>query len=481
VAHAKVACVQDLIYTSNYVEGSVSIREVKTWFQMQPTVQALAVVLGEGIYGLITRPALNQHLLYGPNDAEALDAPVEGIADRSPLCVSGVTPLEDVAEMLVVQRGREDSFFTDIVVVQQKKFLGLVSVRDVVVDQLAGMMHRLTAMEAQQAALVRQNKDLFESSFRQSQTDSQFRSYFDRAPVPMAVFDAEGLLVAANPRFARLGQFTPKTMDKAPFGRLFNSDYDNLIQEATRNWSAKPEEKAFTGLEFRAPSGGVEQVSALVELIPDWGYLMVSVMSVGENEDQPAVPAEIIKATEPKPPGKITQAINSQLASHKVRGLARTVAGNLIDKEKAIDRMMKKLETIIQVAGQVEELDTTAPGVGEEIPEDTRQHLKGSLAEFSVIDLCQILIQGGKTGQLLIYEDGSEELMAYIYFDRGQIVHAKHRAGLEGVEALPLAVRTRHGRFDFIFNKSSSQHTVDGDPMGLLMDAVRLADEESGS
>jgi hypothetical protein len=152
------------------------------------------------------------------------------------------------------------------------------------------------------------------------------------------------------------------------------------------------------------------------------------------------------------------------------------VANNLIDKENQVDRLMKKLDQIFTISAQIEQLPSTPPSVTE-IESLMTTNLTGMLSEFSVIDLCQILIQGTKTGQLLIYPPQSEELQAYLYFYCGSIVHAKHSDGFEGESAIAPIVKIRQGTFEFIYNKTASITTIQGDPMGLLMDACRVNDE----
>jgi len=112
---------------------------------------------------------------------------------------------------------------------------------------------------------------------------------------------------------------------------------------------------------------------------------------------------------------------------------------------------------------------------------DERQHFQGKLGDFSVLELCHILIQGGKSGQLLLFLPEEEELHAYIYFSKGQFVHAKYRFApddiRQGDAVLGNILQMKEGTFDFIFDKPASAITIQGDSMSLLMDACHKADE----
>lgn len=112
---------------------------------------------------------------------------------------------------------------------------------------------------------------------------------------------------------------------------------------------------------------------------------------------------------------------------------------------------------------------------------DNRQHFKGTLRDFSILEICQIVIQGGKSGQLLVFRPDEEDLYAYIYFIKGHFVHAKCRFTEHdirlGEEGLAYIFQMKEGTFDFIFDKLTSETTIQGDTMSLLMNACHKVDE----
>lgn len=462
---------QDLIYTTNYVNDSVTMREVRTWFHTQPKAKTLAVVSKGDDFGVITRERLNQCLLESPSPEMLIRDQPDLISDA--LKIDARATVQEMMDEILARHAQNENFFDDVIVHSGDQFMGLASMRDVVVSQLNYLMHRVSALEAQQASLAKQNKELFENSFRQGQKETQFRSFFDQAPLPIIVFDNQGRFLAATQRFFRFTDYTPKQIDSQyHFNRLFADSFEEVTQAVT---TAEENENPVRLLTIIPASKITLNVHAVVEISPDWGHVIVSIIGMGEK-GRLAAP-EIIASTAPKAISRITQAIRNKVAEEQAKGLARSVASNLIDREDQIELLMKKLEKIFEISNKIEQFQE--PEIIHENEGTEDQHLKGNLAEFSIVDLCQILVQGTKTGQLVIYlPEAPEKPAAYIYFYCGSIVHAKHQDGFVGVDALAPILSIRKGTFDFLFNRNSPENTISGDPMGLLMDACRKVDEK---
>ncbi|MFZ5806200.1 MAG: DUF4388 domain-containing protein [Verrucomicrobiota bacterium] len=469
ISSAKIA--RDLVYTTHHVADTVSIREIRAWFQSQPNVRSLGVILDNGSFAIVTREKLFNGLI---SESIPLNAPLCEHAEilSKAYTVDAQTPIQDMVETLIAARGQENDFFDDIILQSQNKLIGLVSVRDAVVDFFENLMHRLTAMEAQQSALARQNKELFENSFRQGQRETQFRSFFERAPVPVVVFDKMGSFVSASRRFYVLAGYTPKQIDATfYFQRLFADEFTKINQPLMDD----AEENPIKILTLIPSNKATINVSVVIDY-SDWGHVLVSILGFAEKSILAA--PEMLAATTTKTSSRITQAIRAKMQEQKAKGLARSVASNLIDREEQVERLMKKLEKIFEVADQVEEVQIQSPASTHEPVAEESQRLKGDLTEFSVIDLCQILIQGTKTGKLLIRRHTEDEPVACIYFYCGGIVHAEHLpSSMVGIDALAHVLKIREGSFDFVFHQSAPQTTISGDPMGILMDACRKADE----
>lgn len=475
---AKPSTIQSLIYSANFLADSISVREVKTWFNTQPTISSLGVVGEQGAIGLINRNYFQQILLEYAGDASVFEKSVSQIIQNDPFIVSGEERSQDVLERLFSEKGQKDTFWDDIIVCSEKEFIGLVAVRDLVIDQFTNLLHRMTAMEAQQATLTRQNKELFQNSFLQGQRETQYRSFFDHAPLPIAIFDLNGQFLAASARFYRLGNFSHRDLDsRSKFQTLFTADWQE-VRKALDEAQQSDSDQFFYTLTLACKDKPSAKVDTLIEWATDWGHVVINIISPHTKEGEASI-NQLLVSTAAKTSGKITQAIKMKVSAKNADDLARSVAHNLIDRVDEQEILLPKLEKIIEYSNIVQQHESEPPQAEES---DERQHFKGRLSEFSVIDLCQILIQGTKTGQLLLYRNNETEIVAYIYFYCGGMIHAKHRDGVdgtyEGADVLPLILKMKEGGFDFVFDKSCPKTTIKGDPMSLLMDACRRADEE---
>lgn len=101
--------------------------------------------------------------------------------------------------------------------------------------------------------------------------------------------------------------------------------------------------------------------------------------------------------------------------------------------------------------------------------------IQGRLEEMSILDLMQSLELGQKSCKLTVRRgDGECEL----FFAAGQCKDA--RAGeLEGEPAVFEAVGWSEGEFEIDFNGAPSRDTITRSTTGLLMEALRLLDENS--
>ena len=100
--------------------------------------------------------------------------------------------------------------------------------------------------------------------------------------------------------------------------------------------------------------------------------------------------------------------------------------------------------------------------------------IQGRLEEMSILDLMQSLELGQKSCRLTIRrQDDACEL----FFASGQCTDAK-LGKMEGEAAVFQAVRWGDGEFEIDFNSSPSRSTISRTTTGLLMEALRLVDEE---
>jgi PAS domain-containing protein len=489
VASVSSTRAQDLVYTSNYVEGDMSVGDVKAWFQAQISVVSLGVITHGETFGLITRNHLSQQLIGQIQKPAFLKQPISDIMITTPLVVESGLDLDSVVMRLFTEKSRDEEFFHDIIVKEGGHFVGLISIRDLLVNHFENLTHKLTAMEAQLQSLAQKNKELFANSFRVGHQEGQLKQILEAIPVPIALFADDGKLAHCNPRFLELLEYTPKTLELGTrFKELFDESFGGIYQQAVRNWeeAIHDDEARYVDLTARTRSGDPVRTGTYFELMPDGRHVCLTLVSLQEKpapvaSSSSAPAADITPVETPtRPMGKVTQAIRLKLSNENAMGLARTVATNLIDRDDSIDKLMKKVEAIIKVSDQIERSDALPSPVASSLASALtnpveRPPLRGNLADFSLIDLCQILVQGTKTGHLRLQLVNG--ISGDVFFYCGSIVHAATDHGHQGIQALPALMTGSNGSFEFNFDVASPSNTIQGDAIGILMDACRLADE----
>lgn len=124
--------------------------------------------------------------------------------------------------------------------------------------------------------------------------------------------------------------------------------------------------------------------------------------------------------------------------------------------KKVVDRV--RLEKIQKRA--------TRPGV-----------IQGRLEEMAVTELMQSFEMGQKSCRLALRRG---EQSCNLYFSSGQCKDAQ-LGDLEGDAAVFQAIHWTDGEFEIDFSASSNRTTTTRSTTGLLMEAMRLLDEESGA
>jgi CheY-like chemotaxis protein len=100
--------------------------------------------------------------------------------------------------------------------------------------------------------------------------------------------------------------------------------------------------------------------------------------------------------------------------------------------------------------------------------------IQGRLEEMSMLDLMQSLEMGQKSCELTIRHGNEACVMS---FGGGQCKDAR-LGKLEGEEAVFKAVKWTDGDFEINFNAQPSREIISRSTTGLLMEALRLVDEE---
>jgi len=100
--------------------------------------------------------------------------------------------------------------------------------------------------------------------------------------------------------------------------------------------------------------------------------------------------------------------------------------------------------------------------------------VRGSLAQMNVIDLVQSLEMGRKSCLLTLTKDDDK---CEMYFREGQVPHVTY-GSLSGDAAVFKVLKWTGGSFQINFEGKTNQQTTTLNTQGLLMEGLRLLDEE---
>ncbi len=100
--------------------------------------------------------------------------------------------------------------------------------------------------------------------------------------------------------------------------------------------------------------------------------------------------------------------------------------------------------------------------------------LKGTLDDFTIVELIQFPYAGRKTGQLAIA--GSGDRSAMLFYSEGKVIHATS-GDQEGFEVVVDLVGWEKGEFEFRQGVEADRTTIDMELHQLLMQALKTRDE----
>lgn len=150
-----------------------------------------------------------------------------------------------------------------------------------------------------------------------------------------------------------------------------------------------------------------------------------------------------------------------RMPGHTFDGLARVHAEISLNLAKALAARLQAL-TSMHIA------EASAP-----------KHLAGDLAYFDLLEVCQALHQGRRTGLLRIRTDQAEGV--WLYFREGDLLHAR-LGPLSGADAaLAIFRATLSGTFEFEAQDASEELAgelpISEGAIGLFLEAARQKDE----
>jgi CheY-like chemotaxis protein len=170
----------------------------------------------------------------------------------------------------------------------------------------------------------------------------------------------------------------------------------------------------------------------------------------------------------------------------RIRPETKSVKVMLVASKSDIEEHLRPFTDMVEEFAQkpfyIKELASRAKKVLDRIVWEKMQQqasqegmIRGRLSEMNLIDLFQSLELGQKTCGLIVAKDGEECSM---YFADGQLHHAKLGSTI-GDEAVYQVASWTDGAFQIDFNARSSDKTTTKSTQGLLMEALRLLDEQN--
>jgi PAS domain S-box-containing protein len=442
---------RNLVDSGECLPSEMTVEHLVAWFKDRPQVEYAAVVADGAVAGLASREAMNAALSQNHCAYAVLSKrPITRVMLEDVLIVEGGMPIQDVVNLLLARRPEGQDFYQDIIVHEGGQLLGLASVKKLVVRQMELILEQMAQMEKQKAFLSEKNRELFEATLQLREGKRELQSFFEGCSFPIVIFDREGLLVRANPRFLQMSGYASRELEARPHAKtLFTGGWNSMLEAYRAAEAFYGGRKPSYSLRITKRGGQEETLEVALDIDEEAGQTIVSVLRTIGHE----------------------RAVVEKVMHDRIRDeseFVRNLVKNLVDRDIRIEEAEGKIEAIVGMARQMEAEARTGAG-------GSAGNMSGRLGEFSVIDLSQLLVHGNKTGELtLTGPEGS----GVIYFEKGRFVHALC-GELEGGEALRRMMRVDCGTFLFSPGVKPPKATIMSGGMEVLLEACREVDEHS--
>lgn len=431
---------RELVDGRDWAPSTMTVKEMLEFFKQHPEADFVAIMHDGIIAGMVGRDHLNEKLAGKYGFSLLAGKMVTEVMVEDPLLVEANTELDQVTMHMIHARGSRKDFYNDIIVHEQGAFLGLASVKRLVIKQMERILNQVTAIEKQSEMLAQKNRELVEAGMQSGILDGQFKNLFETSSVALLIVDARSRVLQANASFQKLGGFAEgETGDGLSAADLF-------------------------------PSGLGNKESSVVPLRRRNGEILLVEISCNVDRDTQRIVVSVVRIV-----SKAEQQMQEMLTDRMAHtdGLARNVLGSLVDRNADADQMINKLESVVAYADRLEAIPSGGPAAAHARNGNEQFQLHGNIGDFSLIDLAQMLVQGQKSGELQVFE---EVFRGRIYFVKGRLAHAEADE-MEGIQALQELLSIRVGSFCFMFENKGNKTTIEGDPMLVLMEASAALDE----
>ncbi|HEX9047261.1 MAG TPA: DUF4388 domain-containing protein [Verrucomicrobiae bacterium] len=426
---------RDMVEHRTLLDGNTRVCDLLAWFKATPGIHYAAVLHGGRLAGIVGRDQLNARLADKYGYSVLANRPITEIMNSSPVIVHGSMEVHEISRYLLSQPLEGPAFYQDMVVLDADgQFWGLASVKRLLYTQLNQSMEHMSALEQQAAAFA-----------QRSQEDTEFRLFFETCSVPFVMLDGRNQFVQANRKILNLlgyqpGELTPGMEDF----RFIEGGVERFKQAHQATIKQLGEDQSRYFVVFRHQDGSQLGTEVMIDMHTTDERLVLSLMRIASKREL-ETHLKLLREAEAR------------------GGKAQSLVNTLIDRRDDTLFMMRKMENMLTVSDQLEQP-----------PElDKATSLHGNLSDFGVADLAQLLIMGGKTGQLRVF---NRTASGFVFFENGKMVHAEIGAA-QGEAALADIIAVPNGEFNFIYEVSTAKRTISGDPTGILIRLCSRRDE----
>ena len=443
---------RDLVEHKTVIDGVTPIRDFVQWLKENPKIDFVAVIHDGGLGGIVGRDQLNARLADKYGYAVLADKPISQIMDSEMLVVEGSMELHVISDLLLNSDRSGGEFYQDMIIQENGEFLGLASVRRLLSKQMKQILGQMTAIARQAEALTLKNQETVSLSMKMCSSEEEFDFFMTHCSLPLLALDMDCQLVRCNSVLLQMLGYGSDEVPSSADDRFFvESGVAGIRDEFVKQQGKYGEGQSihWVTLKTRNDSQIGAQISFDIQSGSGEKLIVLAVLREVDKRELD-LQMRLMKEAEGK----------SQLA--------RNVVSSLIDRSSDTDLMVRKVETMVDVAAKLDEVaQRQASG------QVQAGSFQGDISDFSVIDLAQLLVMSNKTGQAKIM---NVDTLGFIYFNEGRIVHAEC-GELVGEKALARVVSVRHGTFSFTYDVIPKHVSISGEPTSVLMNCCSSADE----
>lgn len=216
------------------------------------------------------------------------------------------------------------------------------------------------------------------------------------------------------------------------------------------------------GYEVETASDGIEGLKKMESFRPD---LIISDVVMPEMDGITFCKKIREESSNPMIPFIFMTSLSDE--KHEIRGY-RAGADEYLVKPVERSLLLEKVEKLLKRLEGIHPFNDKA---------QSDSAFQGNLSDLTLAEVIQLLHLNRRKGVLLIHDPRNEQ-PGKIVMENGQMIYAE-MGNLAGEEAVQALVRVKEGTFEFKTEEYTNERNIHGSTMNILMEALRLMDEES--